>query len=81
MAVAPSVHYFGPMGSGRKQRIERAGWNPWVALRELEQVETSDVALPEGVTGASVPYPGRPVVLLDDGPTLGRTQRLFSRTS
>ena len=57
------------MGIGRPERIQRAGWNPWVALRELEHAETAHLSLPEGVVGASVPYPGRPVILLDDGLT------------
>lgn len=56
-------------GTRRHAADDRAGWNPWRALRELEHARLGHVELPEGVEGMLVPYPDHPVILLDDGLT------------
>ena len=53
------------MGGNRNDRVERAGWNPWVTLRGMPDVEAVTADLPTGVGGMSVDYPGRPVIVLD----------------
>lgn len=48
-----------------EQRVERAGWNPWAALAGMPEVEVQFVRMADRL-GWSIPYPGRPVVLIDE---------------
>ena len=56
-------------GTRRHAANDRAGWNPWRALRELEHARLGHVELPEGVEGMLVPYSDHPVILLHENLT------------
>lgn len=50
---------------GRAERDERDGWNPWAALGDHPDIEVQFTAMADR-DGWSVPYPGRPVILLEE---------------